>query len=226
MMTSTPSALIIGASRGIGLGLVQQLSARGWQVAATCRGEIPSKSPSDVQWLTVDINHKDQRQALKSQLSAHKFDLIFINAGVYGPAHQDISQSSDEVLMALFMTNAFSPVRCAAELLPLIKSQTGVMALMTSQLASLNENGSATYPLYAASKAALNMLTRGLLDTAKTQNCTLLSVHPGWVQTDMGGQNATLTIEQSTQGIVEQIEAWSGKGGHHYVDYSGHTLQW
>jgi hypothetical protein len=51
-------------------------------------------------------------------------------------------------------------------------------------------------------------------------------VHPGWVQTDMGGQNATLTIEQSTQGIVEQIEAWSGKGGHHYVDYSGHTLQW
>lgn len=220
------SALIIGASRGIGLGIVNQLSGRGWQVAATSRGTSPEDSPASIEWLTVDINDQVQRQALKDQLSGHQFDLIFINAGVYGPAHQEITQASDHDIFSLFMTNAFSPVRCASELLPLLKPRTGVLALMTSQLASLNENSSATYPLYAASKAALNMLTRGLLHETQLKNHTLLSVHPGWVQTDMGGKNATLTIEESTDGIAKQIVAWSGKGEHHFIDYSGNILKW
>lgn len=124
------------------------------------------------------------------------------------------------------MTNTFSPVRCAAALIPLVKPQTGVMALMTSELGSLNENDAATYPLYAASKAALNMLTRGLRDTTAQREVTLLSVHPGWVQTDMGGANATLTVEQSCSGIVSQVLAWRGKEGHHFIDYAGNVLRW
>lgn len=225
-MVSPVSALIIGASRGIGFGLVKQLSMLSWQVVATCRGTPPPDSPPDTEWLTLDINHHDERVALKEQLSSRQFDLIFINAGVYGPSHQDVTQANDDEVIELFLTNTFSPIRCAAELLPLLKSQTGVIALMTSELGSLNENSSATYPLYAASKAALNMLTRGLLAAAEPQGLTLLSVHPGWVQTDMGGANATLTIEQSSAGIVSQIQTWRGKGGHHFIDYSGKSLRW
>ncbi|MNE52277.1 C-factor [compost metagenome] len=157
---------------------------------------------------------------------SQQFDLIFINAGVYGPAHQDVAQANDDEIVELFMTNTFSPVRCAAALIPLVKPQTGVMALMTSELGSLNENDAATYPLYAASKAALNMLTRGLRDTTAQREVTLLSVHPGWVQTDMGGANATLTVEQSCSGIVSQVLAWRGKGGHHFIDYAGKVLRW
>lgn len=225
-MVSPVSALIIGASRGIGLGVVKQLSMLNWQVVATCRGTLPADSPTDTEWLMLDINHPDERVVLQVQLSPRQFDLIFINAGVYGPSHQDVTQANDEEVMKLFMTNTFSPVRCAAELLPLLKPQTGIMALMTSELGSLNENSSATYPLYAASKAALNMLTRGLLDVAAPQGLTLLSVHPGWVQTDMGGTNAPLTIEESAAGIVSQMRAWRGKGGHHFIDYSGKSLRW
>lgn len=225
-MTSPFSALIIGASRGIGLGIVRQLSMQGWQVVATCRGAVPADSPADTQWLKLDINHHDERIALKERLLSQQFDLIFINAGVYGPAHQDVTQANDDEIVELFMTNTFSPVRCTAALIPLVKPQTGVMALMTSELGSLNENDAATYPLYAASKAALNMLTRGLRDTAALQEVTLLSVHPGWVQTDMGGTNATLTVEQSCVGIVSQVLAWRGKGGHHFIDYAGNVLRW
>lgn len=225
-MTSPFSALIIGASRGIGLGIVRQLSMQGWQVVATCRGAVPAGSPLDTQWLKLDINHQAERTALKQRLLSQQFDLIFINAGVYGPDHQDIAQANDDELAELFMTNAFSPVRCAAALMPLVKPKVGVMALMTSELSSLNENAAATYPLYAASKAAMNMLTRGLQDTAEQRELTLLSVHPGWVQTDMGGVNAPLTVEESCSGIVNQVQAWRGKGGHHFVDYSGKVLRW
>lgn len=225
-MTSPFSALIIGASRGIGLGIVRQLSMQGWQVVATCRGAVPADSPADTQWLKLDINHQAERTALKERLLSQQFDLIFINAGVYGPDHQDIAQANDDELAELFMTNAFSPVRCAAALMPLVKPKVGVMALMTSELSSLNENTAATYPLYAASKAAMNMLTRGLQDTDEQRELTLLSVHPGWVQTDMGGVNAPLTVEESCSGIVNQVQAWRGKGGHHFVDYSGKVLRW
>jgi NAD(P)-dependent dehydrogenase (short-subunit alcohol dehydrogenase family) len=62
--------------------------------------------------------------------------------------------------------------------------------------------------------------------TCRGAGVTLLSVHPGWVQTDMGGTNATLTVEQSCSGIVSQVLAWRGKGGHHFIDYSGKILRW
>jgi NAD(P)-dependent dehydrogenase (short-subunit alcohol dehydrogenase family) len=225
-MTDSKKALIIGASRGIGLGVVDVLTKRGWQVTATTRDAVPEKSPASVEWVKLDINKSEARQAVKDALTANHFDLIFVNAGVFGPDHQDIHQASDEEILQLFLTNAISPVRCAAELLPMLNHRTGVLALMTSELSSLNENEVATYPLYSASKAALNMLTRGLQEQTEKQEVTLLSVHPGWVQTDMGGENATLTIEESATGIVDQFEASSGIGGHHFVEYSGRKLRW
>lgn len=225
-MTNSQKALIIGASRGIGLGVVNVLAERGWQVTATTRDAVPAGSPSSAEWLKLDINKADERKAVKDALSDSAFDLIFVNAGAFGPDHQDVNQADDEEIVRLFMTNTFSPVRCATELLPLLKAKTGVIALMTSELASLNENDVATYPLYSASKAALNMLTRPLKEETDKQGQTLLSVHPGWVQTDMGGENATLTISESTNGIADVFEKWRGKGGHHFVEYSGRELRW
>lgn len=222
---TTPTALIIGASRGIGAGLANTLAARGWQVSATTR-QSAADSTDTLRWFQLDINLAQQREALAQELKDRQFDVIFINAGVYGPDHQMLSRTSDEQLISLFMTNTFSPVRLAEQLLPLVKPHSGIMALMTSQLASLNENPEATYPLYAASKGALNMLVRGLASQAEPEQKTLLCVHPGWVQTDMGGENAPLTVAESASGIADQLVAWQGKGGHHYVDYSGKTLSW
>ncbi|MCU5771132.1 SDR family oxidoreductase [Erwiniaceae bacterium BAC15a-03b] len=224
-MENSKHALIIGASRGIGLGLATTLAERGWLVTATTRNAIPESHPA-IDWLTLDINDAGQRSALQEPLSTSQFEVIFINAGVFGPEHQDVMQASDDELLALFTTNAFSPVRCAAELLPLLTPETGILALMSSQLASLNENNDATYPLYAASKAALNMLSRELAQTTARHSQTLLCVHPGWVQTDMGGSEATLTVAQSASGIADQLDKWRGKGGHHYVDYAGNVLTW
>ncbi len=225
-MTDSKKALIVGASRGIGLGVVDVLAKRGWQVTATTRGDAPAKSPASVEWIKLDINQSAAREAAKDALSAQRFDLIFVNAGVFGPGHQDIDRATDEEIVQLLLTNAVSPVRTAAKFLPLLNHRSGVLALMTSELSSLNENEVATYPLYSASKATLNMLARGLLEATEKQELTLLSIHPGWVKTDMGGENATLTVEESATGIVDQFDAYRGKGGHHFVDYAGRKLRW
>lgn len=224
-MENTKHALIIGASRGLGLGLANTLAERGWQVTATTRNTLP-ECHAAINWLTLDINDAAQRSTVKQSLNDKQFEVIFVNAGVFGPAHQDLKQTSDEEMLSLFITNTISPVRCAAELQPLLAADSGILALMSSQLGSLNENPSGAYPLYSASKAALNMLSHQLRESTDPQRQTLLCVHPGWVQTDMGGSDATLTVSQSVNGLADQLDKWRGKGGHHYIDYAGNQLAW
>ena len=216
-------ALVIGASRGIGLAVVKALAAQGWQVTATYRSRAPEAA---AQWHALDMTHQEEVQQLATALQGESFDAMLINAGIAGPSQQNLLQSSDAELAQLFLTNAIAPVRCAETLLPLLAKQNGVIGFTTSILGSLNENDTATMPIYSASKSALNMLSRALLPQVEAHNATLLSLHPGWVKTDMGGESAPVTVEQSGEGLVQQLVAYRGRSGHHYVDYAGQLLQW
>lgn len=225
-MAQQKEVLIIGASRGIGLAVVQAFAGEGWQVTATHRSGVPEQgNKPGIDWQALDMTDASAVQQLAGQLSGKSFDAILINAGISGPSHQKVSQSNDQELAQLFLTNAIAPVRSAEILLPLLKPE-GVLALTSSQLGSLNENPDAQMPIYSASKAALNMLSRTLTPVVEAQNGTLLTLHPGWVKTDMGGESAPLTAEESAAGIVRQLTQWGGRGGHHYVDYAGQQLQW
>lgn len=225
-MAQQKEVLIIGASRGIGLAVVQAFAGAGWQVTATHRSGVPEQgNKPGIDWQALDMTDASAVQQLAGQLSGKSFDAILINAGISGPSHQKVSQSNDQELAQLFLTNAIAPVRSAEILLPLLKPE-GVLALTSSQLGSLNENPDAQMPIYSASKAALNMLSRTLTPAVEAQNGTLLTLHPGWVKTDMGGESAPLTAEESAAGIVRQLTQWGGRGGHHYVDYAGQQLQW
>lgn len=226
-MAQQSKALVIGASRGIGLAVVQAFAGEGWQVTATHRSGIPAQgNQPGISWHPLDMTESAAVEQLVSQLAGETFDVILINAGIYGPAHQTLSKSDNQELAQLFLTNAVAPVRSAEILLPLLSKQKGVLAITSTQLASLNENPRAEMPLYSASKAALNMLSRILAEDVEAQAGTLVMLHPGWVKTDMGGEAAPLTAEESAEGIVRQLTAWQGRGGHHYIDYTGKTLQW
>lgn len=122
-----------------------------------------SEPAAQARWHQLDRTHQNAVLALTEQLRGDLFDLILINAGISGPSPQNLLQSSDAELAQLFLTNAIAPVRSAETLLPLLGAQKGVIASTTSILGSLNENSQAARPVYAASKAALNMLTRALL---------------------------------------------------------------
>ncbi|SLM62875.1 MULTISPECIES: SDR family oxidoreductase [Dickeya] len=224
-MSTVQRALIIGASRGLGLGIASALHQQGCHVSATRRHVSASTDALPVHWLSLDITDSAQREACCQALAHDRFDLILINAGIYGPAHQEPAAITPQAALPLFLTNTLAPIAMASALLAHLAPQA-TLAFMTSRLGSLTENPQAELPFYAASKAALNMLTRSLHVALADRDVTLLSLHPGWVQTDLGGQDAPLSIETSVNGLLAQIARYQGQGGHHFVDYAGTPLAW
>lgn len=225
------TAIIIGASRGIGLALAGELAGRGWQVTATARGDAPAlaamaaTSNGQITLATVDIDSMDSITALDAALGGQHFDLIFVNAGTYGPAHQSVDKVTATEMGALMMTNAIAPIRLAKRLLPRAKTGSTV-ALMSSILGSVALNDMGTTALYRASKAGLNIIARGFyVEDVKKLGLTLLNLHPGWVKTEMGGPAAPVEIADSVRGLADVVEANTG-GGHHYLDFEGNVLPW
>ena len=219
-------ALIIGASRGIGLGLSHELQGKGWDVTGTRRITAGADDYPLIKWLTLDINNVAQSTTFSQLLPKGYFDIMVINAGVYGPEGQSAITVTQDEFIELFVTNTLSPIRIAEMVLPCLKAEKGILAFTSSRLASLNENKQAELPLYSASKSALNMLTRSLLPKTEELGLTLLSLHPGWVQTELGGKQAPLSVKESTQGLATVLENYQGIGGHHFLDYTGKTISW
>lgn len=228
-MTQHKNALIIGASRGLGLGLVEQLCNDGWSVTATVRDPKRSSDLTALNTVTVetlDIDKPEQLNSLAERLAGQQFDLIYINAGVLGPSHQSATAATAEELGALFLTNVSAPIRLAEKFVGQIRQGSGVLAFMSSALGSVSNPEGNELALYKASKAALNSLTNSFVCSLPDNRPTVLSLHPGWVKTEMGGANAEIDVATSCSGLVAQIERFSGKGGHHFIDYKGQSISW
>ncbi|MGV8843194.1 MAG: SDR family oxidoreductase [Pseudomonas sp.] len=228
-MTPQKTALIIGASRGLGLGLVQQLHRDGWQVTASVRDPLRAEALHalpGVRIETLDIDDTAALDALAQRLDGQVFDLLLVNAGILGPAHQSTSAASAAELGQLFMTNAIAPVRLAERFIGQLRPGTGVLAFMSSVLGSVTNPEGSNMALYKASKAALNSLIHSLFCALPEPRPTFLSLHPGWVKTAMGGPDANLDIATSCQGLATQIECYAGRGGHHFIDYRGQLIAW
>jgi NAD(P)-dependent dehydrogenase (short-subunit alcohol dehydrogenase family) len=230
----TQTALIVGASRGIGLGLVEVLTDRGWEVTGTARspsGEaalkaLAAKSGGKVHVETVDTADLASAEALRDRLKDQVFDLIVVNAGVGGPQGKNPRTVTNEEFTDLFVTNALAPVRFAELFAKQVRPQTGVIGLMTSQLGSVEQASAGGMELYRASKAALNSFTRSFAARHKDKGIAVLSLHPGWVRTDMGGPNADIDVQTSTNGLANVIERAQKDRRDGYFDYKGDTLPW
>lgn len=221
--------LIVGASRGLGLGLAKQFSSIGWQVIATVRDPQRTDALSGIPQLrleTLDMDDAASVDLLATRLAGTPIDVLFVNAGIAGPQDKPAIQASQAEVGQLFFTNAVAPVRLAERLLPLVNADQGVVVFMSSILGSVELGPGMGMDLYGASKAALNHLTRTFVARLGETTLSVLSMHPGWVKTDMGGDQAPLDVETSARGMAEQVVRAIGQGGHRYVDYRGEALPW
>ncbi|MFE1603220.1 SDR family NAD(P)-dependent oxidoreductase [Methylobacterium sp. ID0610] len=222
------SALIVGASRGLGLGLVKALLARGWDVTATARGSAPELeglAPVAPAIERVDIDDDAAVAGLRDRLAGRSFDVVFIVAGVATDAHVPVPEIDRAVALRVYETNALSPIRAAETLAPLV-APGGLVALMSSVLGSVGANESGGWESYRASKAALNTLTRSFELRHRADPFGMVLMHPGWVRTEMGGADADIDVATSTEGMADVLERQLGRKGCVYLDYRGETLPW
>lgn len=226
------TALVIGASRGLGLGLAREYLKRGWNVVATVRGDRPTglhelaaTAGSRLGIEQLDINDTAQTGALRERLSGRRFDVLFVNAGVANDPSETIGEVSTEEFVRVMVTNALSPMRVVEALQELVPP-TGTIAVMSSGLGSVAGNESGGWEVYRGSKATLNTLMRSFGARHATDPRSLVIMDPGWVRTDMGGAQAALDVETSSAGMVDTLDAQSGRAGVRYLNYQGKTVSW
>jgi NAD(P)-dependent dehydrogenase (short-subunit alcohol dehydrogenase family) len=227
------TALIVGASRGLGWGLAREYLQRGWNVIATVRDEAQHTRLHDLleTWggalriEQVDINVPQQVDALHGRLAAHTFDLLFVNAGVANDPEQIAAEASDAEFIRVMLTNTLSPLRFIERFVDRVTPR-GQVAAMSSELGSVAENVDGGWEIYRGSKAALNTLLRSLVARRPNDARTFYAVAPGWVRTEMGGDAAPLDIDTSIAGVADALDARKGARGLVFVNYRNEILPW
>jgi len=220
-------ALVIGASRGIGLGLVQRLLESEWEVIATVRDRQKAStltSLAGVQIEQLDVKDRNELDTLCGKLSSITLDLLFINAGVFGPNQKSPEAFNIDEVGELFMTNNIAPIRIAERLSKNLRNDTGTLAFMTSRLATIEKPDPPSAAAYKASKVALNYLIINFSAHIAAPKITILGFYPGWVKTDMGGDSAYIDVQTSSHGLIEQVTLFMGRGGVHFLDYHGNKI--
>ena len=223
------TALIVGASRGLGLGLAQEFVRRGWHVIATQRtagaelAALRTLAEGRLEIEAMDTTSEADAAALRAKLGAKKLDLLFVNAGIANDPEAPIHTVPAETFAQIMITNAFAPVRLL-EAFADAMAPDGISVAMTSILGSVELNTTGRWEAYRASKAALNTLLRSF--AVRHPEANVVAMAPGWTRTAMGGADAPLDVATSVRGMTDVLEARRGATGAAYLEYSGRTLPW
>ena len=216
-----PTAAIIGASRGIGLGLVERYANEGWRVHATTRtpdrpgalGEVPG----DVHLHGLEVTDRAQQRALRSALADEAVDVLIHNAGVYGRGMRAATVNR---------INAEAPIEVAEKLMAaVLRSEQRKIALITSMMGA-RRGSNRSLGKYGDSKAALNDRFRELAENWRERGCLAVVIHPGWVRTDMGGRNAAVSVEESARGVYDLMAGLDESGHGRFWTWEGREHPW
>ena len=231
-----PTLLVTGANRGLGLEFTRQYAEAGWQVHACSRNPEESTALKALHIAHLDriTLHKldvadfKQIDALAETLGDTPIDVLLNNAGVY-PDHAGsrLSEADYEAWLTAFSINSMSPLKMAQTFAPLVAKSTEKKIInITSKMGSIADNGSGGSYIYRSSKTALNSVTKSLAIDLAPQGISVLALHPGWVQTDMGGPNGLINAEQSVSGMRQVIAKLSVKQSGQFSAYDGQSIPW
>ena len=221
-----PTALIVGASRGIGREMARQYLADGWRVIATARsGEQCSAlaAMGATAW-QLDVTGAESIAALGWNLDDEKLDVAWLVAGMYGPRHDGFPAQAD--FDTVMHTNVLAAMRLLPLLAPMVAEARGKLAVLSSRMGSIGARTATDGSLYRASKAALNSVLKDASIVFGPQGATCVAFHPGWVQTDMGGAGAEIPAEQSVRGLRTTLAGLTAADNGSFLNYDGTPIPW
>ena len=223
----SPTVLITGANRGLGLEFARQYAETGWRVIGTARrpAQADDLRALDVEILELDVTERDSIAALAAAIEGRAVDMLINNAGIF-PRVSDIESVNADDYQRTLMVNTLGPVLVTQALMPnLRKGELKRIVNITSGLGSIAMSSGGFYG-YRESKAALNMFTKTLAAELGPDGFICLVIHPGWVRTDMGGAGANLSPEQSVSAMRGVIDNATAEDNGTYRGYNGESVAW
>jgi NAD(P)-dependent dehydrogenase (short-subunit alcohol dehydrogenase family) len=221
------TALIIGASRGIGQELAKHYLADGWRVIATARKaeDLASLLAAGCEVLPLDITQAADCAQFGLKLKDEKINVAILNAGLYGPQTDALIAPDSNAFDDVMHVNVLGAMRLLPAVLPLVDQAGGKLAVISSIMASIGERSNSSGWLYRASKAALNSVLKDVSLSAREAVCVAL--HPGWVKTAMGGAGAALEVADSASAIRRTIAGLEASDNGAFINTEdGSRLGW
>ncbi|MEZ0232419.1 MAG: SDR family oxidoreductase [Methylophilaceae bacterium] len=223
--------LITGANRGLGLEFTKQYAEAGWRVIACCRNPesaealnlVASAYSESITVYQLDVGNFEQVDTLSKTLT-EPIDLLINNAGIYPDSN---SHDLYENWLNAFRINSLAPFKVAQAFEAHVKKgQFKKIINITSKMGSIADNTSGGSYIYRSSKTALNMIIKSLSIELAPKGITTIVLHPGWVQTDMGGPNGLINVQQSVSGMRNVIEAITLADSGKFYAYDGKEIPW
>jgi NAD(P)-dependent dehydrogenase (short-subunit alcohol dehydrogenase family) len=222
------TVLVVGASRGIGLEFARQYAGEGARVIATHRAPVDAAPlrALGARPVPLDVRDPESIATFGWQVESETIDVVLLVAGVYGPRTGDLTPPSAEVFDAVMHTN----VLAAMQLIPIVSSSVarakGKLVALSSRMGSIGTMAGSAGWLYRASKAALNSVVKAASNELGPQGVVCMSMHPGWVRTQMGGTEADLAVADAVQRMRRVIAAANHSHNGKFLNYSGEQIEW
>jgi NAD(P)-dependent dehydrogenase (short-subunit alcohol dehydrogenase family) len=229
-----PTALIVGASRGLGLEFVRQYHRAGWHVVAACRdpstasllNKVAAPGPG-IEVVACDVTDSTSVTTLAQAIAGRAIDHLVFNAGIAGPRDYTPADFDEQAWIDVLRTNTIAPLRFAGNFVDHVqRSEKRLMAFVSSRRGSMAENSWGGHYIYGSSKAALNCVVKSLAIELKPQGITCIVLTPGWVRTDMGGDQAPLTAATSVEGMLAVLDRATLEDTGRFYQYDGREIPW
>jgi NAD(P)-dependent dehydrogenase (short-subunit alcohol dehydrogenase family) len=225
-----PTVLVTGANRGIGLELARQYAAEKWSVIATCRDPGAAQElrgiKGDIRIEALEVADDKQIERLAKNLSGTAIDVLLNNAGML-PGSEAFGATDTQSWLKTLHVNTIAPLHMAEAFVDHVAgSGQKKIASITSGMGSIGRGENAGSYAYRTSKAALNMAMATAANDLRGKGIVVAVISPGWVKTDMGGANASLTVVESAAGIRNVIDRLNPGLSGHFFNYKGEELPW
>ncbi len=221
--------LITGCGRGLGLELAKQFATNNWNVIAGARDceDINDEFKNlDINFVKLDVCDQASLAHLKSNLQNYKLDVIINNAGIFR-AEDDFGSVTQQTMLDMYNAHTVAPLMISQMLFDNILSGSNKLIIfITGRMGSFNSySGNGVYS-YRASKAAANMIVKIMAYDLEQQNIKVVAIHPGWIKTRMGGENAKICTKESAQAIFKMVTNSHDLKSGCFYNYEEATLNW